>query len=180
MDMTDCRHNRAVTLVEMMVVLGIIVVLASLIVTLTRRVDNQSKERSLDSAFSLLSTSLREYYEFRDTFPAQPTRIVWLPAWTDLEYKAGLDQVLAHIELMVQGLKSVPDSRRVLEQLDPELIKNETGLSDVVELRDPWGTLLDYVYDFDAGDRFPELISAGPDKRFGTADDISSKGRKQN
>ena len=178
--MADCRHNRAVTLVEMMVVLGIIVVLASLVVTLTLRVDNQSKERSLDSVFSLLNTSLREYYEFRDEFPEQPTRIAWLPGWTEPQYQAGLDEVLVHIELMVQGLRSVPDSRRVLEQLDPELIKSETGLPNVAELRDPWGTVMDYVYSHDAGDRFPELISAGPDKRFGTADDISSKGRKQN
>jgi len=178
--MADCHHNRAVTLIEMLVVLGIITVLASLVVTLTLRVDNQSKERALDAAFSLVSTSLREYYEFRDTFPAQPTRIAWQPGWTDLQYQAGLVEVLTHIESMVQELKSVPDSRRVFEQLDPKSIKNEAGLPDVVELRDPWGTVLDYVYEYDAGDRFPELISAGPDKRFGTADDISSKGRKQN
>jgi hypothetical protein len=155
-----------VTLVEMLVVLGIITVLAGIVITLTLRVDNQSKERALDSAFALLSTSLREYYEFRDIFPPQPVR------------DSGL--ALEHIELMVRELRSVPDSRQVLDQLDPGLIRSEAGLADVPELRDPWGTVLDYIYDYDAGDRFPELISAGPDRRFGTEDDISSKGRKQN
>ena len=161
--MADCHHNKAVTLIEMMVVLGIITVLAGIVVTLTLRVDNQSKERALDGAFALLNTSLRQYYEFRDTFPSQPER------------DSGL--ALAHIEFMLKELESVPDSRQVLNQLDPGLIKSEAGLPEVRELRDPWGTVLDYIYDHSAGDRFPELISAGPDRLFGTPDDISSKSR---
>ena len=162
--MADWTRNRGVTLVEMLVVLGIIAVVASLVVTLTLRVDNQSKERAVDSAFALLSTSLREYYEFREEFPQQPER--------------NSANALAHIELMTQELRSVPDSRKVLDQLNPSLVKSQTGLADVPELRDPWGTVLDYVYDRDAGDNFPELISAGPDRQFGTGDDISSKGRR--
>ncbi len=82
------------------------------------------------------------------------------------------------IELMMQELRSVPDSRKVLDQLNPSLVNSQTGLADVPELRDPWGTVLDYVYDRDAGDNVPELISAGPDRQFGTGDDISSKGRR--
>ncbi len=162
--MTDGTRSRGVTLVELLVVMGIIAVLASLVVTLTLRVDNQSKERALDSAFSLVSTSLREYYEFRDAFPQQPER--------------NATNALAHIELMMQELRSVPDARQVLDQLNPALIKSQTGLADVPELRDPWGTVLDYVYDRAAGDNFPELISAGPDRQFGTGDDISSKGKR--
>jgi hypothetical protein len=134
------------------------------VVTLTLRVDNQSKERALDSAFSLLSTSLREYYEFRDVFPQQPER--------------NSTNALAHIEVMMQELRSVPDARKVLDQLNPALVKSQAGLADVPELRDPWGTVLDYVYDRAAGDNFPELISAGPDRQFGTGDDISSKGKR--
>jgi len=159
--MTDCQHNRAVTLIEMLVVLGIITVLAGLAITLTLRVDNQSKEKALDSAFTLLGTSLREYHEFRDEFPEQVER--------------NSANALAHIESMVQYLRSVPDSRQVLDQLDPGLVKSQTGLPDVPELRDPWGTVLDYIYAPAEGDTFPELISAGPDKQFGTDDDISSK-----
>jgi len=162
--MADWTRNRGVTLVEMLVVLGIIAVLASLVVTLTLRVDNQSKEKALDSAFALLSTSLREYYEFRDVFPSQAEQ--------------NSANALAHIELMMQALRSVPDSRKVLDQLNPALVKSEAGLVDVPELRDPWGTVLDYVYDHAAGDSFPELISAGPDRQFGTGDDISSKSRR--
>jgi len=162
--MADGARNRGVTLVEMLVVMGIIAVLASLVVTLTLRVDNQSKERALDSAFTLLSTSLREYYEYRNEFPQQPER--------------NAASALAHIEVMMRELRSVPDSRRVLDQLNPALVKSQAGLADVPELRDPWGTVLDYLYDRTAGDNFPELISAGPDRQFGTGDDISSKGKR--
>jgi prepilin-type N-terminal cleavage/methylation domain-containing protein len=162
--MTDSTHDKGVTLVEMLVVLGIIVVLAGLAVTLTRRVDIQSKERALDNVFALVNTSLREYYEFRGAFPEQTER--------------NTDNAGVHIQLMVQALRSVPDSRRVLEQLNPSLIKDQGGVGGGPLLRDPWGTVLDYVYDPGAGDSFPELISAGPDRRFGTGDDISSKSRR--
>lgn len=162
--MTDSTHNKGVTLVEMLVVLGIITVLAGLAVTLTLRVDNQSKERALDNAFALLNTSLREYYEFRGMFPAQTER--------------DPDNAAMHNELLVQALHSVPDSRRVLEKLNPTLVRSPDGMAEVALLRDPWGTVLDYVYDPGAGDSFPELISAGSDRQFGTTNDISSKSRR--
>jgi len=164
--MTVGHHNQAVTLIEMLVVLGIIAVLASLVVTLTLRVDSQSKERALDSVFGLLNTSLREYYDVRGKFPEQPVR-------------DARNLALDHIELAVKELRSVPDSRAVLEQLDASLVKSQAGDPDIAEIRDPWGTVLDYVYEHadGKGDTFPELISAGPDKTFGTGDDISSKAR---
>lgn len=164
--MTVCHDNRAVTLIEMLTVLGIIVVLAGLVVTLTLRVDSQSKEQALDNALALLGTSLREYYELKDEFPEQTER--------------NSANALAHIEWMVEELRSVPDSRHVLDQLNPALVQSQAGSADVPELRDPWGTVLDYVYAPAGGDSFPELISAGPDKQFGTADDISNKSVKKN
>jgi len=42
-----------------------------------------------------------------------------------------------------------------------------------LEIYDPWGMVLDYRYV--PGDNFPELVSAGPDKIFGTADDINNR-----
>lgn len=163
--MADHRHDRAVTLIEMLVVLGIIVVLAGLVVKLTVRVDNQSKEKALQGVFSVLATSLQEYHEFRDAFPVQSV----------------LDPNFAvfHVEGMMKDLRSVPESRQALEQVNRTLIENKKGVADVPELKDPWGTVLDYVYDPNQGDRFPELISAGPDKRFGTEDDIRSKSRQK-
>ncbi len=156
------RHHRGVTLVEILVVLGIIVVLSGIVITVTLRVDSQAKENALRNAFALVDSALREYYEFQGLFPPQPERN---PA-----------NALAHVELMLQELRSVPAARQVLEKINPALIKSEGGAADAQSLRDPWGTVLDYVYLPD--NTFPELISAGPDRQFGTGDDISNKGKR--
>lgn len=158
--MANSRHNSGVTLVEMLVVLGIILVLGGVVVTVTLRVDTQSKENALRSAFALVGCALREYYEAKGQFPPQAERN---PA-----------NALAHIESMYQELRSVPAARQILDRLAPGVVKNEGGLADLRSMRDPWGTVMDYV---DVPDStFPELISAGPDRLFGTGDDISNKG----
>jgi len=164
--MTDSRHNRAVTLIEMLVVLGIIAVLAGIVVSVTLRVDSQSKENTLQNAFAVVKGALREYYEAMGGFPLQPVR--------------DSTRAVVHVESLMQQLLAVPASRQVLEKLSPALVPvSPTGQR---RLCDPWGTVLDYVYVYDdkrseQGSDFPELISAGPDRTFGTADDISSRGR---
>lgn len=160
--MTDRRHNSGVTLVEILVVLGIIMVLSGLVVTVTLRVDSQSKEDAVRNAFAVLGGALREYYEVRGQFPPQPQRD---PA-----------NAPAHMTALYQELRSVPATRQVLEKLDPSLVSASAGLAEAWSIRDSWGTVMDYIYV--PGNTFPELISAGPDKRFGTGDDISSKGKR--
>lgn len=155
------KRGRGVTLVEMLVVLGIIMILAGFVVALTARVENQSKEKSLDNAFSLLNSALREYYEFEGEFPEQP--------------EVDADRAVAHIEYMYSRLHAVPASRQILDRINATALTTELGAADVPELRDPWGTVLDYIYV--EGDSFPELVSAGRDRTFGTGDDISSKAR---
>ncbi len=160
--MTDLRYHRGVTLVEILVVLGIIMALSGIVITVTLRVDSQSKENALRNAFALVDSALREYYEFKGQFPPQPERN---PA-----------NALAHVELMLQELRSVPAARQVLDKVSLSLIKSEGGPADAQSLRDPWGTVMDYVYLPE--NTFPELISAGPDRQFGTGDDISNKGKR--
>jgi prepilin-type N-terminal cleavage/methylation domain-containing protein len=160
--MANSRHNSGLTLVEMLVVLGIIVVLSGIVVTVTLRVDTQSKENALRNAFALAGCALREYYEAKGQFPSQAERN---PA-----------NALAHIESMYQELRSVPAAQQILDKLAPGVVKNEGGLADLRSMSDPWGTVMDYVCTPDS--TFPELISAGPDRLFGTGDDISSKGMR--
>ncbi len=160
--MANSRHNSGVTLVEMLVVLGIIVVLSGLVVTVTRRVDTQSKENALRNAFALVGSALREYYDAKGQFPPQAER--------------DSTKALAHIEAMYQELRQVPAAREVLDKLGPGVVKNEGGVADLRSMSDPWGTVMDYVYVPD--NTFPELISAGPDKLFGTGDDINNKGKR--
>lgn len=158
--MTDLRHNSGVTLVEILVVLGIIMALSGLVITVTLRVDSQSKENAVHSAFTVINGALREYYEVRGQFPPQAQR-------------SPVD-ALAHMMGLYAELRSVPAARQVLDKLDPSLVKGE--LAGAWSIRDPWGTVMDYLYV--PGNTFPELISAGPDKQFGTGDDVSSKGKR--
>lgn len=157
--MTHSRHSNAVTLVEMLVVVAIIALLASLVLTLTLRVENQSKEKALANVFALLKSALREYHEYTGRFPLQVVR--------------DHDEPAVHVELMYEALQSVPASREVLKAVSGTLVKGANDQPDMVRMHDPWGTALDYMYAPE--DNFPELISAGPDKKFGTPDDISSR-----
>jgi type II secretory pathway pseudopilin PulG len=146
----------------MLIVIGVIALLATMVISVASRIDNQSKEKGLESVFLLLESALDEYKEFQGGFPLQPVK--------------NFTNVAAHSELLYRELYSVPDSRKVLDKIRDSLIKNDvdTGaVPPVPEIYDPWGTILDYRYA--AGENFPELVSAGPDKIFGTADDIKNK-----
>lgn len=156
--MANARNKLGLSLLEMLVVLGIIVVLAGLAIALTLRVENQSKERAVANVFALLRSALREYYEDAGAFPVQAER--------------NYGNAPAHVELLYGALDSVPASRQVLKQVNSAFVRVGSTAS-APRLCDPWGTALDYVYV--PNDQFPELTSAGPDKKFGTIDDISSK-----
>jgi len=163
--MADGKYKRGLTLMEMLVVLGVIATLAAMVIVATRRVETQSNESVVANAFSLLKGALREYYEYTDTFPAQPDRSPTPSSGT----------ALAHIQWMYRDLDSVPACSKILKAIDTVLAQRQDKQPTTSGLYDPWGTPLNYIYA--PGDTFPELVSAGPDKKFGTADDMSSKGK---
>jgi prepilin-type N-terminal cleavage/methylation domain-containing protein len=155
-------YKQGLTLVEMLIVVAIIALLVSMVISVASRIDNQTKEKGLDSLFALLDGALEEYKDFQGVFPPQPVK----------DFTAAA----VHSEHLYQELYSVPASRKVLDRISDSLIQHkvDTGaVPPVPEIYDPWGTVLDYRYV--AGDNFPELVSAGPDKIFGTADDITNK-----
>jgi len=159
--MTDWKCKHGLTLIEMLVVLGIIAMLAAMVIVVTRRVENQSGEQVVANAFAVLKSALREYYEFADQFPRQPD--------------TGGAMALVHITDMYRALDAVPACKEILKGIDTILVQRHDKQPAESRFYDPWGTPLDYVYV--AGvDTFPKLTSAGPDKQFGTTDDITSKG----
>lgn len=160
--MSDRTDRHGVTLVEMLVVVGVIALLAGMVVVATRGLETKSNEQIVINAFTVLKSALREYYEFTDGFPAQPD--------------AALDSstALVHIQLMYDALDKVLACKQVLQGIDVVLVRRTEKQPAPSKYYDPWGTPLDYVYLKDA-DSFPRLISAGPDRQFGTDDDINSK-----
>jgi prepilin-type N-terminal cleavage/methylation domain-containing protein len=158
--MKTYKYKQGLTLIEMVVVVGIIALLVTMIISLVSRFDNQAKERGLEGTFTLLEDALQEYHEFTDGFPEQPDK--------------DFANAAAHSEYLYQQLSSIPDSKSILEKISDSLIKNKYETTQALqEIYDPWGTVLEYRYT--PGDTFPVLISAGPDKIFGTTDDIRSR-----
>lgn len=157
--MESLKYKYGVTLVEMLVVVAVIALLATMVIGIAARVDNQSKERGLISTFALLEGALEEYYDYIGGFPKQPEK--------------DFTKAVAHSEYLYGELHRIPSSRKILEQISDSLIENKPGTAATPEIYDLWGMVLDYRCD--PCDTFPELISAGPDRNFGTGDDISSK-----
>lgn len=158
--MKNHKCKNGVTLVEMVVVVAIIAMLATIVIGIASRIDNRTKEKGLANIFALLESSLQEYRDYTDKFPEQVEK--------------NFTKAAAHSEFLYAELRSIPSSQKVLEKINDLLLKNKTATGDASpKIYDPWGTVMDYRYV--QGDTFPELISAGPDKVFGTTDDISNK-----
>ena len=144
----------------MVIVVAVIALLVSMVIGISSRIDKRTKEKGVENIFALLGSALQEYYQYTDKFPEQTEK--------------NFTNTPAHSEYLYKELQSIPSSRKVLEKVSDSLLENKFGYSTTPpEIYDPWGTALDYRYV--TGDNFPELISAGPDRVFDTADDVSSK-----
>lgn len=177
--MKSQKSKFGLTLVEMLIVVALIAMLASMVIGIAARIGSQAKEKGLQNVFSLLESALQEYHEYTGKFPEQPEK--------------DFTNAAAHSEYLYKELNSIPDSRKILQKISNILVKNDWGTADTgPEIYDPWGIVLDYRYV--PTDTFPELISAGPDRKFHSAgpdgqfgtpddvissDDISSKKKKQ-
>jgi prepilin-type N-terminal cleavage/methylation domain-containing protein len=147
--MKTCRYKHGLSLIEMLIVLGLIAILATMVIRVASRIDDQSKEKGVESIFAMLEGALEEYKEFQGDFPIQPVKDFTRPG--------------SHSGYLYKELNSIPGSRKILEKIS----------DDPAGIPDPWRMPLDYRYA--PGDNFPELVSAGPDRVFGNADDIINR-----
>ena len=165
--MKSCENKTAVTLIEMLIVLAVIMLLATLALGIAGVLHRQSNERLTQWTFKLLDEALQQYYDYKGYFPPQP----------DDNPGDDTDEsvIQGHSNDLYDALydardNRVPACRKILMQV------KENDRADIAlqhRVYDAWGSVIDYRYK--AGWAFPELISPGPDKKLGTADDMSSK-----
>ncbi|MFC1635980.1 type II secretion system protein [Planctomycetota bacterium] len=154
------NRKHGLSLLEMLIVVGVIAILATMVISVASRIDNHAKEKGTKSLLALLDSALEDYHEFTGRFPEQP--------------ETDPSNAVIHSEFLYGELSSIPDVQKILKKLSNSSIENKYGTAaTAAEIYDPWGTPLDYRYI--VSDHFPLLVSAGPDKTFETADDISNR-----
>jgi len=206
------------TLIEMLIVVGIIALLTAMIVGIARRIDNQSKERLTENTIAIINTALGQFkdygYDYNDinyrgfVFPLDCSDygIVDVEATLNdaLEPVGGVaiggvgthEPDYSGCEVMYFLLSQLPECRTTLDKIDKSLItskgSNNQGMTitiggqiyPLLRIIDPWGTTLRYDYYDETFNlngmkksrrTFPVIISAGPDRIFGTSDDVKNR-----
>ena len=154
--MESCKHKTGVTLVEILVVVAIIAILATMVISLAARIDSQGKERLTESTFALLDAALGEFqdygYNYRDPdydgfdFPLDCNGFYAGELEDTLEDALGLgadtisisggvhDPNYSGSEALYFFLSKVPESRKTLAKIDSSLITNEDSDGDNMEI----------------------------------------------
>jgi len=203
------QTKRGFTLVEMLVVIAIVSLLATLVIGVASRIESREKEKLGKNTLALLTTALAQFHDYGFSykhsdytafgFPLDCNGFIAGEVEATLEVALGLtagDVIIdgAHDvndssnEVMYLLLSMVPASRATLNKIDKKLIASSEATITIDErayplLRviDPGGEALRYDYydedvpNPDEARTFPLVISAGPDKKFGTDDDITSR-----
>ncbi len=158
--MESCKHKTGVTLVEILVVVAIIAILATMVISLAARIDNQGKERLTENTFALLDAALGEFqdygYNYEDSVSVDYSEFDFPLDCNDfdagkleetLEGALGLgdgsvsiigdhnDTDYSGSEALYFFLSKVPESRKTLAKIDSSLITNEDSDGDSMEIR---------------------------------------------
>lgn len=223
--MKKYKYKAGVTLVEMLVTVSIIAILATMVIAIATRVDNQGKEQLTRGTFAIIDTALEQFKDHRYPYYGQYYRFDFpldCNGYSRDEVRATLKDALnasdvqipvsienydlnySGISVMHLLLSQLTECKKTLEKIDKSLVTNEysggslnvsIAIGDTTSfpfyrIVDPWKTPLMYDYynenlhpttptGFDnmknSRKNFPVLISAGPDRRFGTSDDIRSR-----
>lgn len=216
--MKTCKYKTGFTLVEMVVVIAIVAVLATMVVGIAAHIDSKKDQKRARRTIVLLSTALGQFhdygFDYKDSdytafgFPLDCNDFLADDIKKTLEAALGVGSVVisgAHDpnyssnEVMYLLLSMVPASRATLEKIDKKLITNlgfdrqpmeitigsgeDAKRHPLLRVIDPWDTVLRYDYydedaptpDPDEARTFPVITSAGPDKKFGTDDDITNR-----
>ena len=223
--MKTCRYKHGLSLVEMLIVVGLIALLATMVIGVASRIDNQAKERLTESTVTILDAALEQFRDYGYSYKILP--VVGKPEqdfYQSLDFPMDcndfnlidLQTILANalstpVSIVAPGhnpdysgsevlyffLSRIPENRRPLDRIAESLLTNEdsnnqpmsitvgVGTYQLMRIVDPWGTTFRYDYYYEREPdpvlrerrkrTFPEITSAGPDRIFGTADDITNR-----
>ncbi|MCH8215360.1 MAG: type II secretion system protein [Planctomycetes bacterium] len=173
--MCRAKHSLGFTLVELLVVISIVIALATIVWTANAGLATRNALQTQQRAFDVLGDAVAAYLEVYSDYPSQPETLpVVMDAFKDEILLR--DRIAGDSEVLYDILDSLKESRHLLSRLHTGCVTDlpRSGASNgnsKPEIRDVWGTVLFYQ----STTSFPLFISAGPDRRFGTADDVRSK-----
>ncbi len=190
------------TLAEILVTLAVVLVLISASLRLGQYVRQRGNIQLTASMLAVIDTALQQYHTDHGAFP--PVVLSLSQFGSDVgssaDYAAGSGSLMDNVAWPNQAdwpsaglfffLDSTANSRSIIGALTGSVLTNNdqtnteivvripagdnNGKKDLVRFIDTWGTSLWYLYD-SVADSFPRVFSAGPDKVFGTPDDIENK-----
>lgn len=204
------------TLIELVAVLAIILLLAGVLLGISKHITRRAEADLTASELEVLATALQQYYDDTGNFPFVTDIDGNGISFTDQNGNGifddedladygenaletdprldgsvipngsidGLGNAAASSAALFYFLDQNPNSRKIIEAVSETLVttQNASGVPitftfnstsqtiDLPRFVDAWGTSIRYEY-ID-GTAFPVLTAAGPDKTFGTADDI--------
>ncbi len=154
------------TLIEMLLVVAIIAVLVAMVVGLTKRIDDQGKERLCRDTIELIGNALEQFrdfgYEYKDGFSGlgldfpldcnnftaanlESTLSITLypsaPVVNITQVEPVHDQDYSGCEAMYFILSQVPDCRQTLDKIDKSLLTNEGTNGTAINIQTPATTL---------------------------------------
>jgi prepilin-type N-terminal cleavage/methylation domain-containing protein len=188
------------TLIEILMAIAIVAVLSAGLYMVGSRVETQAKIKQTQSAIEMLSTALEQYRDANSCFPFKAgltydrTKLESITDCNGLDGKvsdnagnllpaAGYNDLYASSEALYYFLNRNPASKKIIGTINSSLITDKdnknteyffkfTGDPVVYPLPhfvDAWNYPFRYTYK--AGDNFPLIESAGPDKDFNKKDD---------
>ncbi len=152
--MKNRTDKYGLTLIEMLIVVGLIAILTSLVIGIARRIDNQSKQRLAQNTIAIITSALTQFkdygYEYSDpnyrdfAFPLDcngfnvPTAEIVLSAALNVTATTITpDPNISFMgcEVMYFLLGQVPECRGTLDKIDKSLITNKGSNNQDMTIR---------------------------------------------
>jgi prepilin-type N-terminal cleavage/methylation domain-containing protein len=150
---SSCRANRAVTIIEMLVVIMIILILAALILAVSNYVQTKGARARAETEIAAMSAALESYKADNGIYPSStdtnsldPTSDVNSSppsSGTNKYSKAGL-YLYEQLAGVSSGARSQVPSNKSYFSFKPTMLSPKDTSKDIVGIADPFGNLYGY------------------------------------